>query len=420
MWVLYRRMPPWSKKDGTFVRSKSFAKFPRDAHRPYVLLCASCLQKNPKARPTFKELLADLVGMYSQLKGAGSTPAAPAPAADAQLAPILEGGNDLADSSVCQTQEFVAQDLVMQNLLWQLGSGGSGAFNSEAVHQGQQDNGAAAPADKSLDAASPKAAATPSAASGMPESLAEREAEGPCSPALTGSSSVEPLVMHELLAALPGGATATAYVAARPRSQSLGGASEQAPGGSTPPKSLKLAEVEGESLGSLADVNTASGLPQMSDKPSIMTGVELSTTRPTDCSGVESMASVTSVRGDEFVLGPNGLHKIESQSAAGSGSHYWSRFTRAPSISWGEERDDASAVTTSQLVHPVAVSLVVNPSNPSAAVGRAPSKSSELLAGVWQGEMSMTGSPSKDSLSSWLVARSSVGWPVSQFAEDPK
>jgi hypothetical protein len=45
MWVLYRRMPPWSIKDGAYVRNKSFARFPRDSPRSFVLLCAKCLQK---------------------------------------------------------------------------------------------------------------------------------------------------------------------------------------------------------------------------------------------------------------------------------------------------------------------------------------------------------------------------------------
>ncbi|GFH07821.1 protein kinase domain-containing protein [Haematococcus lacustris] len=65
MWELYRCMPPWVKTDTGYVGNKRFRRFPIDTPRPYVALCAQCLERSSKARPTFTQALDMLTAMHT-------------------------------------------------------------------------------------------------------------------------------------------------------------------------------------------------------------------------------------------------------------------------------------------------------------------------------------------------------------------
>ncbi|GAX73206.1 hypothetical protein CEUSTIGMA_g659.t1 [Chlamydomonas eustigma] len=65
MWELYRCMPPWVKTETGYAQNKRFRRFPFDSPRIYVALCARCLDKNPKSRPSFSEILNDLNVMHA-------------------------------------------------------------------------------------------------------------------------------------------------------------------------------------------------------------------------------------------------------------------------------------------------------------------------------------------------------------------
>jgi len=64
MWELYRCMPPWVKTDTGYTQNKRFRRFPADSPRVYVILCARCLDKNPKSRPVFADILKKLDVMH--------------------------------------------------------------------------------------------------------------------------------------------------------------------------------------------------------------------------------------------------------------------------------------------------------------------------------------------------------------------
>jgi hypothetical protein len=56
--VVFRGAPPWVRdSDGSLMANPSFMTFPSDSPRPYVSLAMWCLNKDPKARPTFAQVL---------------------------------------------------------------------------------------------------------------------------------------------------------------------------------------------------------------------------------------------------------------------------------------------------------------------------------------------------------------------------
>lgn len=65
MWELYRCMPPWVKTETGYTLNKRFRRFPVDTPRIYVALCARCLDSNPKHRPPFPIVLAEVESMHN-------------------------------------------------------------------------------------------------------------------------------------------------------------------------------------------------------------------------------------------------------------------------------------------------------------------------------------------------------------------
>lgn len=95
MWELYRCMPPWVKTDTGYALNKRFRRFPLDTPRVYVSLCARCLDKNPKERPGFDELLAALEAMHGAYLMGYDALMTPRPGAtDAGMAAGLMGGGE--------------------------------------------------------------------------------------------------------------------------------------------------------------------------------------------------------------------------------------------------------------------------------------------------------------------------------------
>ena len=56
--VVFRGAPPWVRdSDGSLMANPSFMTFPSDSPSPYVSLAMWCLNKDPKTRPTFTQVL---------------------------------------------------------------------------------------------------------------------------------------------------------------------------------------------------------------------------------------------------------------------------------------------------------------------------------------------------------------------------
>mmetsp|Transcript_8894 Transcript_8894/g.26992 ORF Transcript_8894/g.26992 Transcript_8894/m.26992 type:complete len:491 (-) Transcript_8894:807-2279(-) len=111
MWEVYRCMPPWVKTKTGYRQNPRFRRFPSDSPHVYVVLCARCLDKNPKVRPNFTEVLAELQAMhtaylngYSALLDLSMTaPPAPLPAAfadtDVHVSPAAKDDTAAAPTS---------------------------------------------------------------------------------------------------------------------------------------------------------------------------------------------------------------------------------------------------------------------------------------------------------------------------------
>eukprot|EP00798_Chlamydomonas_sp_ICE-L_P031135 gene31135-6274_t len=65
MWELYRCMPPWVKTQNGFIQNKRFRRFPANSPRPYVLMCAECLSKDGKLRPSFDQIAVEMTAMHA-------------------------------------------------------------------------------------------------------------------------------------------------------------------------------------------------------------------------------------------------------------------------------------------------------------------------------------------------------------------
>jgi len=65
MWEVYRCMPPWVKTDKGYQLNKRFRRFPPTSPHIYVALCARCLDKRPKKRPSFAQILMSLEAMHN-------------------------------------------------------------------------------------------------------------------------------------------------------------------------------------------------------------------------------------------------------------------------------------------------------------------------------------------------------------------